>query len=96
MRHRRSCFRSRKQNCDRTSQPGWKAVDVDGHDWQALIDTFDVIERKVEQQPTVIIAHTIKGKGVDFMEGAGAKYHGASFTKEQYEAAMASLGGDEE
>ncbi|MBM6832261.1 transketolase, partial [Faecalicoccus acidiformans] len=49
--------------------------------------------RNTKGQPTMIIAHTIKGKGVSFMEN-NYKWHGSAPNQEQYEAAMKELGGE--
>jgi transketolase len=48
---------------------GWNVREVDGHDIQALLDTLhEVIEDDPREGPTVIIAHTVKGKGISYME----------------------------
>lgn len=70
---------------------GWNVVECDGHDFDSLRDAF---ESHVENKPTLIIAHTIKGKGVSFMENNYA-WHGSAPNKEQYEQAMKELGGME-
>lgn len=75
---------------DKWKSFGWHTIEVDGHDFAKLIaalDEFDTIKGK----PTVIIAHTIKGKGISFMEGQ-AKWHGKAPNKEQLEQALAELG----
>ena len=53
---------------------GWQVLDVNGHDFHELIGAFDKFQA-TQGQPTVVIAHTVKGKGVSFMEGS-AKWHG--------------------
>ena len=68
---------------------GWNAVDVDGHNFEALIGALDILDT-VKDKPTVIIAHTIKGKGISFMEGQ-AKWHGKAPNKEQLEQALQEL-----
>ncbi len=70
---------------------GWHVVRVDGHDLRALARAFDAAAA-FKGGPTVIIADTIKGKGVSFMEGQ-AGWHGKAIDKESYEKAMAELGG---
>lgn len=70
---------------------GWNVVECDGHDFDSLRDAF---KSHVENKPTLIIAHTIKGKGVSFMENNYA-WHGSAPNKEQYEQAMKELGGME-
>ena len=46
---------------------GWHVIEVDGHDLAQLIEAFGQA-KTVKGQPTVVIAHTVKGKGVSFME----------------------------
>lgn len=65
------------------------AINVDGHDFDQLEQAFNEA-RSVKGQPTVIIAKTIKGKGVSFMENQ-ASWHGVAPNAEQYKAAMAEL-----
>lgn len=74
---------------------GWKVVQINGHDMQQIVDALDAIPNQTDAQPTMIIADTIKGKGVSYMEGTPA-WHGGVPTKEQYEQAMRELGGDYE
>ena len=68
---------------------GWNVIVIDGH-------SFDEIEAAVEAakahkgKPTVIIAHTVKGKGVSFMENQ-VGWHGKAPNDEQYAVAMAEL-----
>ena len=71
---------------------GWDAVDVDGHDVEALCAALE--PDPARQKPRAVIAHTVKGKGVSFMEN-NYKYHHASITEEQYNAAVAELTGEE-
>lgn len=70
---------------------GWAVVEVDGHDTEALSRALDVA-RNPTGQPTMIIAHTTKGKGVSFMEEA-VLWHYRTPQGEEYEAAMAELRG---
>jgi transketolase len=54
---------------DRWTAFGWDVVEVDGHDAAAVIRTFRSIrDDTVRTKPAVVIAHTVKGKGVGFME----------------------------
>ncbi|MBS7209515.1 MAG: transketolase [Lachnospiraceae bacterium] len=64
-------------------------INVDGHDFDAL-DTAFKEARETKGQPTAIIAKTIKGKDVSFMENQ-ASWHGAAPNEEQYAVAMADL-----
>ena len=47
---------------------GWYVVEVDGHDVEALAETFRRLAAEHSERPAVVIAHTVKGKGVGFME----------------------------
>ena len=67
----------------------WHVIKVDGHDFDALRAAF-AEARQVKGQPTVLIAKTVKGKGVSFMEN-DAGWHGKAPNAEQYERAMAEL-----
>ena len=70
---------------------GWHVIRVDGHDLRALNRAFDAAEAR-KGVPTVIIADTVKGKGVSFMEGQ-AGWHGKAIDPDSYQKAMAELGG---
>ena len=67
----------------------WHVITVDGHDFDALRAAF-AEARQVKGQPTVLIAKTVKGKGVSFMENDPG-WHGKAPNAEQYERAMAEL-----
>jgi len=68
---------------------GWNVLECDGHDFKQLLDAF--AKAKVEtKKPTVILAKTIKGKGVSFMENEAA-WHGTPPNKDQFENALAEL-----
>ena len=68
---------------------GWQVSEIDGHSIEALIQAFDKFN-KTQGKPTVIIANTIKGKGVSFMEGKSA-WHGKAPNKEQLALGLAEL-----
>ena len=70
---------------------GWNVLSIDGHDYEAIRKAFEEA-KKEKEKPTMILAHTIKGKGVSFMEHNPA-WHGSAPNKEQYEQAMKELGG---
>lgn len=69
---------------------GWHVVDIDGHDFSQLLDAFDEA-KKIKEKPTIIIARTVMGKGVSFMEN-DYQWHGKALSKEQAEKALAELG----
>ena len=68
---------------------GWNVLDIDGHSIEALKAAFDNFS-DTKGKPTVIIANTVKGKGVSFMEGKCA-WHGKAPNKEQLAAALKEL-----
>lgn len=68
---------------------GWHVVKVDGHDMAALLAALDEA-RAVKGQPTVILAATVKGKGVSFMENQ-VGWHGKAPNDEQFAQAKAEL-----
>ncbi len=68
---------------------GWQVFEVDGHDFDQLLDAFGKA-RQVTGRPAVIIAHTIKGKGVSFMEN-NVDFHGKAPNAEQLEKALKEL-----
>ncbi|MBI5879807.1 MAG: transketolase [Chloroflexi bacterium] len=71
----------------------WHVQAIDGHDQSAVLAAFDAVQR-VQNQPQVIIAHTIKGKGVSYLENgiAQAHYHGVPLTREQAAVALQEIG----
>ncbi len=68
---------------------GWHVIEVDGHDFKQLIDAFQQA-KTIRGQPCVIIAHTIKGKGVSFMENT-ADFHGKAPNAAELEKALKEL-----
>ena len=69
---------------------GWHVVAIDGHDMDAILSAFDEA-RSTKGRPTMIVAKTIKGKGVSFVEGKQG-WHGKPFKKgEEAERALAEL-----
>ena len=74
---------------DRFASFGWAATTIDGHDMAAICEALDWATQQVEK-PAVIVANTIKGKGVSFIEGQ-AGFHNAPVTEEQLAAALAEL-----
>jgi len=68
---------------------GWNAIEIDGHDHES-IGTAVKQANSSKEKPTVILAHTVKGKGVDFMEDQ-LLWHYKSPSKEQFEAALEQL-----
>lgn len=71
---------------------GWAVREVDGHDLAALLDALDPARWPPAGKPRCIVAHTIKGKGVSFMEGQ-VLWHYRTPRGEEYERAVAELTG---
>ena len=68
---------------------GWNVITVDAHDFEQ-IDKAVTAAESVKDKPTMIIAKSVKGKGVSYMENQ-AGWHGSVPNKEQYEQAIAEL-----
>ena len=68
---------------------GWRVLETDGHDFEALLSTLDKARRR-RTRPTVIIANTVKGKGVSFMEN-NPGFHGRAPNAQEFEKAMEEL-----
>jgi transketolase len=68
---------------------GWHVEEVDGHDIGAIIETLKT-SQGVKGQPSVVIAHTVKGKGVSFVE-ADYTFHGKALSPEQAERAREEI-----
>lgn len=66
----------------------WEVIEIDGHDIRAIYNAIETAKKN--DKPTAIIANTIKGKGVSFMEN-NAGWHGKAPKKEEFEKAMAEL-----
>lgn len=73
---------------------GWEVSQVDGHDIPAMIDLFQKLKAAGGSLPHVVLAATIKGKGVSFMEDQ-VGWHGKAPTKEELAAALTELSGKE-
>ncbi len=74
---------------DKWAAFGWKVFDVNGHDLAQVIDALEKA-KEVRGQPAVIIARTVKGKGVSFMEN-NPDFHGKAPSAEQLEIALKEL-----
>lgn len=68
---------------------GWHVIEVDGHDIEALLEVF-ADAREMRGKPQIIISHTVKGKGVSFVE-ADYTFHGRALTIEQAERAKEEI-----
>lgn len=73
---------------DRFRAFGWQAVEVDGHDIEALLSA---LEQSQEGGPCAILARTVKGKGISFVEGKPG-WHGKALSEDECDRALAELG----
>ena len=74
---------------ERWTSFGWAAREIDGHDMAAICDALDWAGEQT-QQPAVIIANTVKGKGVSFLEGQ-PQFHNAPLNGEQFTCALGEV-----
>jgi transketolase len=70
----------------------WEVIECDGHDMKQVVDALEKA-KTIKGKPTLIVAHTIKGKGVSFMENV-AGWHGRAPTVEELEKSLKELGLD--
>lgn len=75
---------------DRWSAFGWEVLEMDGHDMESILDTMAKVD-KTNGQPKAIIAHTVKGKGVSYMEN-DFTWHSRVPTDDELATAMRELG----
>ncbi|CAI8290294.1 MAG: Transketolase 2 [Candidatus Poseidoniaceae archaeon] len=69
---------------------GWNVKEIDGHDMTEIVDGIKFLDES-NDAPSILIAHTIKGKGVSYMEN-NPSFHGAAPNDEQFAIAMSELG----
>ncbi len=67
---------------------GWDVKEIDGHNIVQIVDAFEA--QSISNKPRVLVAHTVKGKGVSFMENNN-EWHHNRLTKSHYEAALSEL-----
>lgn len=68
---------------------GWHTIEIDGHDMGRILSAYEEA-KAIEGKPSIIMAHTTKGKGVSFMENV-VDFHGRAPTKEEAERALKEL-----
>ncbi|RAH13694.1 MAG: transketolase [Methanobacteriota archaeon] len=71
---------------------GWEVKEIDGHNMNEILDGLNWLKNN-NNLPSVLIANTVKGKGISFMEN-NPKFHGAAPNEEQYKSALIELGVD--
>ena len=69
---------------------GWDVKEINGHDMNEIVEGLDFLVSN-NDNPTILIAHTVKGKGVSYMED-NPSFHGAAPNQEQFDIAMRELG----
>lgn len=69
---------------------GWNVMEVDGHDMEQLVDAIDQLPPTDSDIPTAVICHTVKGKGVSFMEN-NPDWHAGSLGEEDMKKALAEV-----
>ena len=69
---------------------GWNVIEIDGNDVDQVVKAFEQLPNPETDIPTCIVAHTVKGKGVDFMENQ-VRWHAGKITDEQLHACIESL-----
>jgi len=76
--------------CENYKADGWEVIDgIDGHNFSSL---YDAIKKSIEiEKPVCILAETVMGKGISFMENQH-KYHGKPLSEEEYQKALDELG----
>ena len=68
---------------------GWNVMEINGHEPEEISDAIDMA-KKANGRPTITVAHTVKGKGVSFMENTHL-WHGKKISEEEYEKAVSEL-----
>ena len=68
----------------------WHVIEIDGHDMEQVLAAYEEANQ-TQEKPTVILAKTIKGKGISFMEDR-PEWHGRAPKKKELEKALAELG----
>ncbi|MDP7282473.1 MAG: transketolase [Candidatus Undinarchaeales archaeon] len=69
---------------------GWNVIEIDGHNMQQIVDAYEKA-KTVKEKPTAILANTVKGKSVSFMENE-AGWHGKAPNREQLDQALKEIG----
>lgn len=75
---------------DKFTAFGCQSWEIDGHDMAQILDTLEAIKADQSGKPKCIVAHTVKGKGVSFMENV-VQWHGMAPNDEQYAIAMQNI-----
>ena len=75
---------------DKFTSFGWQCLECDGHNITEVVETIARAKEMSKSGPTAIIAHTVKGKGISFMEGK-YQWHGKAPNEEEREQALAEI-----
>ncbi len=74
---------------------GWTVFEIDGHNIPEILSTLH-LAASTRERPSVLVAHTLKGKGVPYMEGSPAWHGSVKLSREQAETALAALGAEQD
>jgi len=85
-----ACGKTMEPQADRWRAFGWRVRETDGHNMAALVEALDWASAGPADVPSIVIAHTVKGKGVSFIEGQPA-FHNAALTPQQVAQALDEL-----
>lgn len=80
-----------KSPVDKFKSFGWNVIEIDGHDFDQIFAALDMT-REIVGKPTLIVAKTIKGKGVSFMEN-NPSWHGVAPSDDELDKALYEIGG---
>ncbi len=83
------CIMCLEPLADKWRSFGWNVIEIDGHDMRQILNALDLAS-EVKGRPTMIMAKTVKGKGVSFMENK-LEYHGKALTEEELSRALEEL-----
>jgi transketolase len=84
-----ACAKCMDSLAERWISFGWTVTEIDGHDMAAICEALDWADEQTEQ-PAMIVANTVKGKGIPFIEGVPG-YHNAPMTEDDLERAISGL-----
>jgi len=76
---------------EKWSSFGWNVVEIDGHKFGEIESAFNAASN-TKEQPTVIIAHTVKGKGVSYMENSPTWHGSLELSDKDFRQALSELG----
>ena len=76
---------------DKIRSFNWEVFECDGHDVENIVETI-TMAKHIKEKPIAVLCHTVKGKGVSFMENTN-EWHGKTLPKAEYDTAIAEIDG---